>query len=97
MTKYATAMKNDALDIHDLAAIYRNAVCDYRPDSFSDDDDLLRLKKTVATVLPPEDRVLFIIYTEVRSLSRMAAAFNVSKATMRNEIYRIRQLIINAL
>lgn len=90
-------MKNDALDIHDLAAIYRTAAGDYRPDSLSDDDNLLRLKKAVATVLPPEDRVLFIIYTEVRSLSRMAAAFNVSKATMRNEIYRIRQLIINAL
>lgn len=90
-------MKNDALDIHDLAAIYRNAAGDYRPDSLSDDDNLLRLKRAVATVLPPEDRVLFIIYTEVRSLSRMAAALNVSKSTVRNEIARIRQSLINAL
>lgn len=90
-------MKTDALDIHALAVIYRHAAPEYRPDTTTDDDAMLRIKGAMARVLSPDERMLFIIYAEVRSLSRMAAALNVSKSTVRNEIARIRQSLINAL
>lgn len=88
--------------IGDIRQLWRLS-CDIEPDLLRDDEQTLRVKEVLndSRIISREDRNLFILYTEVGSLQKLsnelAPELKISKSTLRKEIARIRQQILQAL
>lgn len=86
-------------DIGDISKAFE----DYAPNADIDDDDIYRIKKLLrdCKAITRQDRALFLLYAEVGSLQNLARLvcpiFRVSKSTIRNEIARIRRIILQSL
>lgn len=69
------------------------------PDIVNDDYATFRIKNLLndPDIISTQDRVLFILYSEVGSLQNLAnllsSEFRISKSTLRNEIARIKRII----
>ena len=78
-------------------------IYNYEPDMMNDDPLTMRVKQVInnSAKISKNDRALFLIYTEAGSLQNVVKLLQpdirVSKSTLRNEIARIKSLIIQSL
>lgn len=85
-------------DLRGLADLYRLARAEYRADTsvFADEDSRAEKAKRALATLSDAERALFVAYTELGSLRKLAKAMNCSTMRMQEEIKRIRTAIIKA-
>ena len=76
----------------DIAALYREALSEYGSDS--GDDDMMRdYKHVILHLLPVPDRIMIILYAELRSYRKIGQLMGLSHNTVRKEVLRIRKEI----
>lgn len=79
----------------EFIADYKGIRLDYEWDIFNDDPDkVAAVKEIIATRLTEPDRIIFLMYTDCKSLRKLAKRLGVSHMTVRNEVARIRKTII---
>lgn len=67
----------------------------HNPDVFCKDDERVRKLKYIIDHLDIVDRTIILLYAEYQSLREVAKLMGVSHATIRTEINRIKQIVIN--
>lgn len=82
--------------IKDCRRLLRQVMRDYITENAEDDDQMLAIKQAVAS-LPPEERVLLILHTEIGSYRQLAKVFGVSRTTIFNRVQQIKERIKNNL
>lgn len=85
-------------DLRGLADLYRLIRPEYTADTsvFADEDSRAERAKRALATLTDAERALFVAYTELGSLRKLAKAMNCSTMRMQEEIKRIREAIIAA-
>lgn len=67
----------------------------YDSDIFTKDDDRTRILKKVVQDLPDVDRIVFLLYVELQSLTKVSSILGVSRSTVYWEEKRIKNLILD--
>lgn len=84
----------------DIVRSYRDIKDDYaaKCDIMDEDSAFMRhIKWVVAHCLTPADRTIIILYAETASYRKLGKRLGLSHTTVKNEVHRIRQIIIDNL
>lgn len=83
---------NDAVKTYQL--IRRDY--EYHADVMTEDDErAVRLKKIINTQLSVADRTIIVLYADLQSYRKLGAMLGLSHMTIRREVLRIKEIIIN--
>lgn len=85
------------MNIREIAADFRAMQSEYayNPDIFSPDDErIARLKLIIDTKLSQADRTIILLYAECGSYRKLGAILGFSHMTIRDEVLRIKKIII---
>lgn len=75
---------------------FKSILSEYEPDLLRDEDSIYRLKAAINN-LPDTDKAIFILYADLKSMSKTAKVLSVSPSTIYINICRIRKAIIEQL
>lgn len=68
----------------------------YNPDIMNDEDArTLRIKEIIDTKLSLADKTIILLYVDCQSYRKLGARLGVSHMTIRREVQRIKQIIMN--
>lgn len=82
----------------ELVKDYREIKDDYawHPDIFSKDDERVsKIKEIINTQLSLVDKTIILLYADCQSYRKLGKRLGVSHMTIRREVQRIKQIILN--
>jgi len=84
--------------ISEVVAEYRQIKAEYAfdPGIFNPDDPkVARLKEIIDTKLSQADKTILLLYVDCQSYRKLGKKLNLSHMTVRREVLRIRQIVLN--
>ena len=78
--------------IDNIKPLLKRALEEYKPNLLEDDEEMYRIKQVVDD-LQESDRIIFLLYTELRSFTALSAILGISRSSCFWTIKRIREEI----
>lgn len=77
--------------------LLKGLIIEYKPDNtvFNNDCENITLLKNIIDRLNLSDKTIILLYIDCQSFRKLGAMIGVSHMTIRREVNRIKQLIIN--
>lgn len=82
--------------VDNLKPVLRKALEEYEPNLLKDKEEIYRVKEAVQN-LPEVDRIVFLLYTELRSFTQLSLILGVSRSSCYWMIKRIREELKESL
>lgn len=82
--------------VDNLKPVLRKALEEYEPNILKDEEDIYKVKELLQT-LPEVDRIVFLLYTELRSFTQLSLILGVSRSSCYWMIKRIREELKESL
>lgn len=82
--------------VDNLKPVLRKALEEYEPNILKDEEDIYKVKELLQT-LPEVDRIVFLLYTELRSFTQLSLVLGVSRSSCYWMIKRIREELKESL
>lgn len=76
--------------VDNLKPVLRKALEEYEPDIFKDREEIYNLK-TALKKLPEVDRIVILLYTELKSFTELSTILGVSRSSCYWMVKRIRE------
>lgn len=97
MEQQPTSSSWNEASLCEAARIYRQIAGEYTPDddAFCPDPPKVRELKRIVAGLPEADKIMFLLYSEVGSITKLGKLLDVKRSTIYKEIRRIRTHIRN--
>ena len=84
--------KKKVRQIDNIKPLLKRALDEYKPDILEDDERIYRIKQVVDN-LQEVDRIIFLLYTELRSFTALSAILGISRSSCFWTVKRIREEI----
>lgn len=84
--------KKKCRNLENIQPVLKKALDEYKPSIFRDSEDLYKLK-TIVNNLPEVDRIIFLLYTELRSFTALSTILGISRSSCFWAVKRIREEI----
>ena len=78
--------------IDNIKPLLKRALEEYKPNLLEDDEEMYRIKQVVDN-LQEVDRIIFLLYTELRSFTALSAILGISRSSCFWAVKRIREEI----
>ena len=85
--------KKKVRQIDNIKPLLKRALDEYKPNLLEDDEEMYRIKQVVDN-LQEVDRIIFLLYTELRSFTALSTILGISRSSCFWTIKRIREEII---
>ena len=78
--------------IDNIKPLLKRALDENKPNNLEDDEEMYRIKQVVDN-LQEVDRIIFLLYTELRSFTSLSAILGISRSSCYWAVKRIREEI----
>ena len=79
-------------NLENIQPVLKRALEEYEPDIMEDDEEMYQIKQVVDN-LQESDRIIFLLYTELRSFTALSTILGISRSSCFWTIKRIREEI----
>ena len=84
--------KKKCRNLENIQPVLKRALEEYEPDIMEDDERIFQIKQVVDN-LQESDRIIFLLYTELRSFTALSTILGISRSSCFWTIKRIREEI----
>ena len=84
--------KKKCRNLENIQPVLKRALEEYEPDIMEDDERIYQIKQVVDN-LQEVDRIIFLLYTELRSFTALSAILGISRSSCFWTVKRIREEI----
>ena len=84
--------KKKCRNLENIQPVLKRALEEYEPDIMEDDEKIYQIKQVVDN-LQESDRIIFLLYTELRSFTALSAILGISRSSCFWTVKRIREEI----
>ena len=84
--------KKKCRNLENIQPVLKRALEEYKPNLLEDDEEMYRIKQVVDN-LQEVDRIIFLLYTELRSFTALSAILGISRSSCFWTVKRIREEI----
>ena len=84
--------KKKCRNLENIQPVLKRALEEYKPSIFRDSEEMYRIKQVVDN-LQEVDRIIFLLYTELRSFTALSAILGISRSSCFWTVKRIREEI----
>ena len=84
--------KKKCRNLEDIQPVLKRALEEYKPNILEDDEEIYQIKQAVDN-LQEVDRIIFLLYTELRSFTALSAILGISRSSCFWTVKRIREEI----
>ena len=84
--------KKKCRNLENIQPVLKRALKEYEPNILEDDEEMYRIKQVVDN-LQEVDRIIFLLYTELRSFTALSAILGISRSSCFWTVKRIREEI----
>ena len=84
--------KKKCRNLENIQPVLKRALEEYEPNILEDDEEMYRIKQVVDN-LQEVDRIIFLLYTELRSFTSLSAILGISRSSCFWAVKRIREEI----
>ena len=84
--------KKKCRNLENIQPVLKRALEEYEPDIMEDDERIYRIKQVVDN-LQESDRIIFLLYTELRSFTALSTILGISRSSCFWTVKRIREEI----
>ena len=84
--------KKKCRNLENIQPVLKRALEEYKPDILEDSEEIYRIKQVVDN-LQEVDRIIFLLYTELRSFTALSAILGISRSSCFWTVKRIREEI----
>ena len=84
--------KKKCRNLENIQPVLKRALEEYLPDVMEDDERIYQIKQVVDN-LQEVDRIIFLLYTELRSFTALSAILGISRSSCYWAVKRIREEI----
>ena len=85
--------KKKCRNLENIQPVLKRALEEYEPDIMEDDEKIFQIKQVVDN-LQESDRIIFLLYTELRSFTALSAILGISRSSCFWTVKRIREEIL---
>ena len=85
--------KKKCRNLENIQPVLKRALEEYEPDIMEDDERIFQIKQVVDN-LQESDRIIFLLYTELRSFTALSAILGISRSSCFWTVKRIREEIL---
>lgn len=85
--------KKKCRNLENIQPVLKRALEEYEPDIMEDDERIFQIKQVVDN-LQESDRIIFLLYTELRSFTELSKVLGISRSSCFWTIKRIREEIL---
>ena len=79
-------------NLENIQPVLKRALKEYEPNILEDDEEMYRIKQVVDN-LQEVDRIIFLLYTELRSFTALSTILGISRSSCFWTVKRIREEI----
>ena len=84
--------KKKCRNLENIQPVLKRALEEYKPNILEDDEEMYQIKQVVDN-LQEVDRIIFLLYTELRSFTALSAILGISRSSCFWTVKRIREEI----
>ena len=84
--------KKKCRNLENIQPVLKRALEEYEPDIMEDDEKIYQIKQVVDN-LQESDRIIFLLYTELRSFTALSTILGISRSSCFWTVKRIREEI----
>ena len=84
--------KKKCRNLENIQPVLKRALEEYKPNILEDDEEMYQIKQVVDN-LQEVDRIIFLLYTELRSFTALSAILGISRSSCYWTVKRIREEI----
>ena len=84
--------KKKCRNLENIQPVLKRALDEYLPNVMTDEEEMYRIKQVVDN-LQEVDRIIFLLYTELRSFTALSAILGISRSSCFWTVKRIREEI----
>ena len=84
--------KKKCRNLENIQPVLKRALEEYKPNILEDDEEIYQIKQAVDN-LQEVDRIIFLLYTELRSFTALSAILGISRSSCFWTVKRIREEI----
>ena len=84
--------KKKCRNLENIQPVLKRALKEYEPNILEDDEEMYQIKQVVDN-LQEVDRIIFLLYTELRSFTALSAILGISRSSCYWTVKRIREEI----
>ena len=84
--------KKKCRNLENIQPVLKRALEEYKPNILEDDEEIYQIKQAVDN-LQEVDRIIFLLYTELRSFTALSAILGISRSSCYWTVKRIREEI----
>ena len=84
--------KKKCRNLENIQPVLKRALKEYEPNILEDDEEMYQIKQAVDN-LQEVDRIIFLLYTELRSFTALSAILGISRSSCYWTVKRIREEI----
>ena len=84
--------KKKCRNLENIQPVLKRALEEYKPNLLEDDEEIYQIKQAVDN-LQEVDRIIFLLYTELRSFTALSAILGISRSSCFWTVKRIREEI----
>ena len=84
--------KKKCRNLENIQPVLKRALDEYKPDILEDDEEMYQIKQVVDN-LQEVDRIIFLLYTELRSFTALSTILGISRSSCFWTVKRIREEI----
>ena len=84
--------KKKCRNLENIQPVLKRALEEYKPSIFRDSEEMYRIKQVVDN-LQEVDRIIFLLYTELRSFTALSTILGISRSSCFWTVKRIREEI----
>ena len=84
--------KKKCRNLENIQPVLKRALDEYKPNILEDDEEIYQIKQAVDN-LQEVDRIIFLLYTELRSFTALSAILGISRSSCFWTVKRIREEI----
>ena len=84
--------KKKCRNLENIQPVLKRALEEYKPNLLEDEEEIYRIKQAVDN-LQEVDRIIFLLYTELRSFTALSAILGISRSSCFWTVKRIREEI----
>ena len=84
--------KKKCRNLENIQPVLKRALKEYEPNILEDDEEIYQIKQVVDN-LQEVDRIIFLLYTELRSFTALSAILGISRSSCFWTVKRIREEI----
>ena len=84
--------KKKCRNLENIQPVLKRALEEYKPNILEDDEEIYQIKQAVDNI-QEVDRIIFLLYTELRSFTALSAILGISRSSCFWTVKRIREEI----